>query len=79
MNRINSMREKFIETISEKYPNLARKLEEERYFIASIKFENQGGIFTIVDFTSRQEEHLDDLGEYSKKLYKNFIGGNFFC
>lgn len=60
--------------LSEDYQDISRKIADEEYFVATINVFG-GGIFVIVDFTSLQSDHLEDIDDYSIKLYKKFSEG----
>ena len=70
--KISAIRNSGLKHLSKKHPNISRKIEDGGYFIAAISAKDIKGVFVVVYFTSKQEEHIDDAGKYSNMLYKKF-------
>lgn len=60
--------------LSEDYQDISRRIAGEEYFIVTINVLGKG-VFVIVDFTSKQSDHLEDIDDYSIKLYNKFSNG----
>lgn len=78
--KINEMRVSVIDYLGPVFPKSIRTIESKGFFVSSICFEDKPKeIYVVVDFTSKQIEHLHDLNRYTKSIYKNFMehGGKF--
>lgn len=75
VSKINRMRNSVISSLEKVMPEVAFEIEHKGYFLAPLHFKNAPKkIYVIMDFTSKQIEHLHDLETYSIKIFKNFIG-----
>lgn len=71
-------------------PNLAKLVSRKEYFISAKGFSDEIKIparklagledtYLIVDFTSKQIEHVNNPIEYSQMIYRRLMGaGNYF-
>jgi hypothetical protein len=78
--RINRMRNSVIENMGRVMHNAIQEVKTKGYLVTTIAFEDSPDKqYLIIDFTSKQIEHLHDLEEYSKKIYRNFMGKPTSC
>lgn len=78
---INEIRESAINTIAEEHPNLAELILTEGYLVTTIGISNgkTQEIYTLIDFTSKQRDHLHDLENYTLQLYNGFNKPHSIC
>lgn len=79
--KIKEIRETAINYIARERPNLAEIVLTENYLITSIKVSdgNTQEIYTILDFTSKQQDHLHDFEDYTVQLYNGFNKPFYMC
>ena len=72
--RINSVREEVLDKLAGELPTITDIVKREGYLLTTLSVvdEREEYFFIIFDFTSRQEEHMDDLAEYTKKIFDKF-------
>lgn len=74
--RININRNFTLGCLKKTMPDLVEKIELEKYFIATmIKVGRPDDFYTIIDFTSKQIEHMHDFDEYCAKIYNSLDDG----
>lgn len=79
-NRILEIRKDVLIALSEEYQGLASIIEEGNFLITTLSVENRKDeVFIIMDFTSKQHDHIDDLTQYSIKLFENFAKQSDCC
>lgn len=73
--RINSL-VKIILNVFEKdenMPNIKEIVNSKGYLVTSLVFNDRpDDYYLMIDFTSKQIEHLHDLDSYTKEIYRNF-------
>ena len=77
---IYEMRKQIINIIATENPNIAELVLTEGYLVTSVGVSNgvKQETYFIVDFTSKQDEHLHDLENYTIQMYNKF-NGNSVC
>ncbi len=90
---IIQMKVRVVNGIAKSNPNLAETLVLKEPLITSIGInktterETVDGtipvkyreVYVLIDFTSKQEEHMDDSESYTLKLYEGFNQKAYFC
>lgn len=73
---INEMVANVLEVLAEERPKLIKIILQKTPFITAILVSDgeRSASYSIVDFTSTQEEHKHDLRNYSAELYNRFEG-----
>lgn len=79
--RIDKIIEGVITILTETHPSLVKIIMKEKPLITTIKVSNgiEEEIYSIIDFTSKQEDHYHDLENYTLQLYEGFNKTYFKC
>lgn len=57
----------------ENMPNIKELVNYKGYLATSLVFDDRpDDYYLMIDFTSKQIEHLHDLDRYTKEIYRNF-------
>lgn len=72
--KVNAVREKVLDELSQEIPTITDIVKREGYLLTTLSVIDARDeyFFVIFDFTSKQEEHMDDLAEYTQKLFDGF-------
>ena len=80
VEKINEMRISVIENLEGEIPVITQLISEKEYLVTTLSFDDSPGeCYIMVDFTSKQIEHLHDLKRYTKKIYRNFMTEPYIC
>ncbi len=71
---IEKIRDSILNVINLERPSLAELILKENYLVTTIGVSNgqTQELYTLMDFTSKQEDHLHDLENYTIQLYNGF-------
>lgn len=80
VEKINEMRISVIENLEGEIPVITQLISEKGYLVTTISFDDSpGDQYVIIDFTSKQIEHLHDLRNHTIGIYRKFMGRPNFC
>lgn len=83
------LRNAAIGCLSKTMPNLSKLVSETDYFTGTIRVGNKqkqyekgfatpDQVYVLVDFTSKQEDHVEDLGPYLQSMYDRLMRAQGF-
>ena len=78
------LRNAAIRCLNKTMPDLSKLISERDYFAGTIRVGNKqkqyeegfatpDQVYVLVDFTSRQEDHVEDLGPYLQSMYERLM------
>lgn len=73
--KILDMRTGILKELKIEQPTLEKLISDNNYFVSKVAITlKEGNVdnYILVDFTSKQEDHIEDIEEYTFKIFKGF-------